>query len=269
VRLLQRTTRRFAITEVGERFHAHCRAMLEEAQAAQDVVDELRAEPRGIVRVSCPISLAQTVVAHILPDFLAQNPKVQVRLVATNRRVDVINEGFDIAIRVRTKLDTDAALVSRSFGQSRVLLAANPRFLDEHGRPETPQQLEKLPLLSQFEHDGAQVLELYDASGAKATVEMRARIICGEFNVLYEAAKRGMGVTALPEFVCAPAIARGELEVVLPAWTSPQGMAHFVYPSRRGLLPSVRAFVDFLAEKLPDTMRVKHEQCMKRDDSIA
>ena len=150
VRLLQRTTRRFAVTEVGERFLAHCRAMLEEAQAAQDVVDELRAEPRGIVRVSCPTALAQTVVSHVLPDFLAAFPKVQVRVLATNRRVDVINEGMDIAIRVRTKLDTDAALVSRSFGQSRVLLAANPKFLDEHGRPAVPHDLEKLPLLSQF-----------------------------------------------------------------------------------------------------------------------
>jgi DNA-binding transcriptional LysR family regulator len=266
VRLLQRTTRRFAVTEVGERFHAHCRAMLEEAQAAQDVVDELRAEPRGIVRVSCPISLAQTVLAHVLPDFLAQFPKVQVRLLASNRRVDVISEGFDVAIRVRTKLDTDAALVVRGFGQSRVLLAANPKFLDEHGRPETPDDLEHLPLLSQFEHDGAQVLELIDASGAKTTVEMRARLISGEFNVLYESAKRGMGVTALPEFVCAPAIARGELEVVLPKWSIPQGIAHFVYASRRGLLPSVRAFVDFLAERLPETMRIKHEQCKTRDD---
>jgi DNA-binding transcriptional LysR family regulator len=266
VRLLQRTTRRFAVTEVGERFHAHCRAMLEEAQAAQDVVDELRAEPRGVVRVSCPISLAQTVLAHVLPEFLAQFPKVQVRLLASNRRVDVISEGFDVAIRVRTKLDTDAALVMRSFGQSRVLLAANPKFLDENGRPETPDDLEHLPLLSQFEHDGAQVLELIDASGAKTTVEMRARLISGEFNVLYEAAKRGMGVTALPEFVCAPAILRGELEVVLPKWSIPQGIAHFVYASRRGLLPSVRAFVDFLAERLPETMRSRHEQCKTRDD---
>ena len=267
VRLLQRTTRRFAITEVGERFHAHCRAMLEEAQAAQDAVDELRAEPRGIVRVSCPIPLVQTVLAHVLPDFLAQYPKVKVRIIATDRRVDVINEGIDIAIRVRSKLDADAALVLRTFGQSRVLLAANPKFLDEHGRPQTPAELERLPLLSQFEHDGAQMLELIDAAGQKISVEMNARVICGDFALLYEAAKRGMGVTALPEFVCAPAITRGELEVVLPAWSIPQGTAHFVYASRRGMLPSVRAFVDFLAERLPDAMRIKHEQCMKRGDS--
>ena len=138
VRLLQRTTRRFAVTDIGERFYAHCRAALEEAQAAQDVVDELRAEPRGIVRVSCPVSIAQTIVAHVLPDFLLQCPKVQVRMLATNRRVDVIAEGFDLAIRVRDKLDTDATLVLRTFGRSRVLLVASAAFLDLHGRPQQP-----------------------------------------------------------------------------------------------------------------------------------
>lgn len=264
VRLLQRTTRRFAITEVGDRFLVHCRAMLEEAQAAQDAVDELRSEPRGVVRVSCPVSIAQTVIAHVLPDFMEKHPKVQVRLLAGNRRVDVISEGVDIAIRVRDKLDADASLVLRSFGQSRVLLAANPRFLDEHGRPQAPAELERLPLLSWYEHEGAQLLGLIGADGTRVSVEMKARLITGEFNVLYEAAKRGLGVAALPEFVCAPAIQRGELEVVLPQWGIPQGIAHFVYASRRGLLPGVRAFVDFLAERLPEAMRLNHEQCMRR-----
>jgi DNA-binding transcriptional LysR family regulator len=264
VRLLQRTTRRFAVTEVGERFHAHCRAMLEEAQAAQDAVDELRTEPRGVVRVSCPVSIAQTVLAHVLPEFLTKYPKVQVRLLANNRRVDVISEGIDIAIRVRDKLDADASLILRSFGQSRVLLCANPGFLAAHARPQVPEDLERLPLLSWFEHEGAQLLELIDADGARVSVEMKARMICGEFNVIYEAAKRGMGIAALPEFICASAILGGELEVVLPEWSIPQGIAHFVYASRRGQLPGVRAFIDFLAERLPETMRLKHEQCMKR-----
>jgi DNA-binding transcriptional LysR family regulator len=264
VRLLQRTTRRFAVTDIGERFYAHCRAALEEAQAAQDVVDELRAEPRGIVRVSCPVSLAQTIVAHVLPDFLIQYPKVQVRLLATNRRVDVIGEGFDLAIRVRDKLDTDATMVLRSFGQSRVLLVGSPAFLDVHGRPQQPVDLERLPLLSMLEHDGAQIVELSDADGNKANIEMQARVACGEFAVLHEAAKRGLGIAMLPEFVCAPAITRGELEVVLPAWSMPQGTMHFVYPSRRGQLPGVRAFVEFLAERLPGAVQLKHEQCMQR-----
>lgn len=269
VRLLQRTTRRFAVTEVGERFYAHCRAMIEEAQAAQDAVAELSAEPRGVVRVSCPVSLAQTVLAYLVPDFLAAHPKVQVRVVATNRRIDLISEGIDIALRVREKLDADASLILRSVGQSRVLLCASKAFLDARGRPAAPADLESLPLLSWYEHEGAQTLELIGAGGTRLSVEMQARLICGEFNVVYEAAKRGIGMAALPEFVCAPAIQRGELEVVLPEWGIPQGIAHFVYASRRGLLPSVRAFVDFLAERLPETLRLKHEQCTKREDPPA
>lgn len=267
VRLLQRTTRRFAVTGIGERFYVHCRAVLEEAQAAQDAVDELRAEPRGSVRVSCPVSLVQTILAHLLPDFLLAYPKVQVRLLASNRRVDVINEGFDIAIRVRNKLDADAQLVLRSFGQSRVLLVASPAFLDAQGRPQQPADLERLPLLSMLEHDGAQIVELSDADGSQVQVEMQARIACGEFALLHEAALRGVGIALLPEFVCAPAISRGELEVVLDAWSMPQGTMHFIYPSRRGQLPGVRAFVDFLAERLPGALQVKHEQCMRKPEA--
>ena len=155
-------------------------------------------------------------------------------------------------------------LVSRSFGQSRVLLVASPAFLEAHGRPRQPAQLEPLPLLSMLEHEGAQIIELADADGNKVGVEMRARIVCGEFSVLLEAARRGLGLATLPEFVCAPLILRGELEVALPAWSMPQGTMHFVYPSRRGQLPGVRAFVDFLAERLPGAVQLKHEQCMQR-----
>jgi DNA-binding transcriptional LysR family regulator len=264
VRLLQRTTRRFVVTEVGERFYAHCRAVLEEAQAAQDAVDELRAEPRGVVRLSCPVSLAQTVLAYLIPDFLAQYPKMQVRLLSADRRVDVIGEGFDLAIRVRTKLDTDANLVVRSFGQARPLLVASPILLEARGRPTTPDELASLPALSMREHEGSQIWDLIGANGEQITVEVQARLISGDFAVLLEAARRGMGVTLLPEFVCASAIARGELEVVLPGWSAPEGMMHFVYPSRRGMLPGVRALVDFLAERLPETTLLKHEQCKQR-----
>jgi len=264
VRLLQRTTRRFVVTEVGERFYAHCRAVLEEAQAAQDAVDELRAEPRGVVRLSCPVSLTQTVLADVLPNFLALYPKMQVRVVSSDRRVDVIGEGYDLAIRVRTKLDTDANLVVRSFGQSRTLLVASPTLLNALGRPTVPAELSKLPGLSMREHEGAQVWELVSATGQQVNVEMQARLITGDFAVLLESARRGFGVTLLPDFVCAPAITRGDLEVVLPDWSVPEGIMHFVYPSRRGMLPGVRALVDFLAERLPEATLLKHEQCKQR-----
>jgi len=114
------------------------------------------------------------------------------------------------------------------------------------------------------EHEGAQVWELIGADGKQVSVEMQARLITGDFALLLEAARRGMGIALLPEFVCAPAITRGELEVVLPEWSVPQGIMHFVYPSRRGMLPGVRALVDFLAERLPAATLIKHQQCKKR-----
>ncbi|OOG37618.1 LysR family transcriptional regulator [Rhodanobacter sp. C06] len=264
VRLLQRTTRRFVVTEVGERFYAHCRAVLEEARAAQEAVDELRAEPRGVVRLSCPVSLTQTILAHVLPDFMAQYPRLQVRVLSSDRRVDLLGEGYDVAIRVRSKLDTDTNMVVRSFGQSRVLPVASPALLDALGRPGHPDELAKLPALSMQEHEGPQTWELIDAAGERVSVEVQARLICGDFAVLLEAARRGIGVTLLPEFVCAPAVARGELEVLLPEWSAPEGTMHFIYPSRRGMLPGVRALVDFLAERLPATTLRKHEECRKR-----
>ena len=208
--------------------------------------------------------MAQTVLAPLLPDFLAQYPKMQVRLTASNHRVDVIGEGYDLAIRVRTKLDTDANLVIRTFGQSRTTLVAGPSLLNAQGRPAQPEDLARLPALSMREHEGAQVWELIDADGRQVSVEVQARLITGDFAVLLESARRGMGVALLPEFVCAPAIAAGELEVVLPDWSVPEGTMHFVYPSRRGMLPGVRALVDFLAERLPATTLLKHQQCKQR-----
>ncbi|MGA9332851.1 MAG: LysR substrate-binding domain-containing protein [Rudaea sp.] len=264
VRLLQRTTRRFVVTQPGERFYTHCRAVLVEARAAQEAVDELRAEPRGIVRISCPISLTQTVLAHLLPEFLAAFPKVQVRLSSTNRRVDLLGEGYDVAIRVREKLDTDGSLVVRTFGLSRAVVVANPDLLDRVGRPQRPQDIARIPALSMMEHDRAQVWELSDAQGQRVAVEIQPRVICGDFNLLLECARRGGGVAMLPEFVCAPAIASGELEIVLPAWNAPDGTMHFIYPSRRGMLPAVRALVDFLCDRLAETTLRKHEACEAR-----
>ena len=250
VRLLQRTTRRFVVTDVGERFLAHCKAMIEQAEAARDVVEELRSEPCGWIRLSCPISLAPTVMAELVPEFLARYPKMQVRLLVSDRRVDLIGEAFDIAIRVRNVIDTDATLVLRTIGQSRVILVASPGFLEHHGTPRSPQELAPLPLLSMRELDGLQALDLAGPAGAREQVRMQPRLVCGSFPVLVNAAVRGIGVALVPDMTAAAAIARGELIEILPDWSMPEGIFHFVYPTRRGLLPGVRAMVDFLAERL-------------------
>ncbi len=261
VRLLQRTTRQFVVTQTGERFYEHCRAVLEEAQAAQDAIDELRAEPRGVVRISCPVSLSQSTLAPLLPEFLRRYPRVQVRLLSSNRRVDVIGEGFDVAVRVRFKLDTDATLIVREFGQSNQILVASPEFLRSHGPLERPEMLSAVPTLTSQERDGSATWSLVDTQGETCRIDIQPVLVTGEFSVLFEAACQGRGVVLLPESVCARAIHESRLERVLPQWNGPLGIMHFVYPSRRGLLPAVRALVDFLAERLPDEVKRDQEAC--------
>src|SRR5690606_29376545 len=178
-----------------------------------------------------------------------------------NRRVDVIQEGFDIAIRVRTQLVDDSEMVARSFGQLRELLVASPKYLDRTGRPQLPSDLANHTTLSMAEDDHRQRWTLHGPEGQVQKVELQPALMAHDFPLLMAAAREGMGIVLLPELTCAEAIRRGELEVVLPDWNLPQGICHAIYPSRRGLLPAVRVFIDFLAERLPTAIQDSKLKC--------
>ncbi|MDH5833657.1 LysR substrate-binding domain-containing protein [Luteimonas sp. M1R5S59] len=261
VRLLQRSTRRFAVTDVGQSVHRHAQSMLAEATAAREVVDRLSAEPRGVVKVSVPVGVAQQLMPKLLPEFLARYPEVRVQMHVSNRRVDVINEGFDIAIRVRTKFDDDGSLVMRSFGQIQELLVASPRYLDKAGRPTAPEDLASHTAMTMGEDEGRQRWELQGRDGEVRRIDLKPRVSGFDFPMLMDLAKQGLGITMLPETMCADAVRSGELEVVLPDWRLPQGVAHAVFASRRGMLPAVRVFIDFLAEKLPPLIEESSLNC--------
>jgi DNA-binding transcriptional LysR family regulator len=263
VRLLQRSTRRFAVTEVGQNVYRHAQAMLSEAQSAREAVDRLSAEPRGLIKVSAPVALAQQQLAELLPDFLVKYPQVRVQMQVSNRRVDLINEGFDVALRVRSQLNDDGSLVMRSFGQVRELLVASPAYLDARGRPATPQDLAGHLTLSMSEDESRQRWELHGPDDVTTRVDIQPRLMAHDFPLLMETAKRGLGIALLPETVCGEPIHRGQLEPVLPDWSLPQGICHAVFPSRRGLLPSVRVFIDFLAERLPPLLEASRSGCNK------
>jgi DNA-binding transcriptional LysR family regulator len=254
VRLLQRSTRRFAVTEVGQDVHRHAMAMLAEADAALHVVEFARAEPRGVVRMSCPVPMARTMLAEVLPEFLRQHPAVRLQIHVSNRRVDVLNEGFDIALRVRLQPTGEDGLVMRSFGESRELLVGSPEYLDTAGRPNTPAQLAELETLAFDSEDDQQLWELRGPDNQVARIEITPRVRCHDFSVLRAAAVAGLGITKLPENVVRADLDMGKLERVLPQWNTPVGIAHLVFPTRRGLLPAVRALIDFLAAKLPATV---------------
>jgi len=266
VRLLQRSTRRFAVTDVGTSVHRHAQSMLAEAAAAREVVDRLSAEPRGVVRMSVPVSISQQMIPKLMPEFLAKYPQVRLQLHVSNRRVDVINEGFDLALRVRTKLDDDGSLVMRTFGQIQELLVASPKYLDRAGRPQEPDDLRDHVTLSMSEDEARQRWELQGRDGEIRKIELKPRVSGFDFPMLMALAKSGLGITMLPETLCADAVRNGDLEVVLPEWRLPQGIAHAVFASRRGLLPAVRVFIDFLAEKLPpliESSRLDCQNCPK------
>jgi DNA-binding transcriptional LysR family regulator len=249
VRLVERSTRRFNVTEVGQDVYRHARAALAEAEAIEDVAARLKAEPQGLVRISCPQG-ADRILARELPKLLQRHPRLRAQVIVSNRRVDLIEEAVDVAIRVREKLDTDADLQVKIIGRARSMLVASPAFLDAHGRPERPADITSYPTLSQTERPGPDRWTLIDAEGAEAVVVHEPRLSASEFAILRQAAIEGLGIAFLPEYSCRDPLIDGQLERVLPAWGGSEGLLHLVFTSRRGLLPGVRAVIDFVADVL-------------------
>lgn len=247
VRLIQRSTRHFSVTQVGQSFYAHCKAMLVEAEAAEEAIEVTRSEPRGVVRMTCPVSLLDTLVAPMLADFMVEYPRVEVHLEATNRRVDVIVEGVDIALRVRPPPLEDSELVMRMLAELSQCLVASPALLEQYGRPQGPAELSRYPSLDLGMPQNEHAWKLFGPDGAQATIFHRPRLITRGMLALRAAAIAGVGVVQLPTLMVTEQLARGELVSVIPDWRPRHELAHAVFASRRGLLPSVRVLVDFLA----------------------
>jgi DNA-binding transcriptional LysR family regulator len=250
VRLIQRSTRRFAVTEIGREYYHHCVAMMVEAEAAQETIDRVRSEPQGVVRVSCPSSLIYFEVGEMIARFMAECPKVVVLLESTNRRVDVIREGFDLAIRVRFPPLDDSDLVIRKLADSPQRLAASASVLKDSTRPLVPADLAALPSLALDPAEVEHEWRLDGPDGATAAIRHTPRFVTGDMVALRLAALRGVGVCQFPTFVVQDDIKAGRLiDLLPPGWAPRAGIIHAAFPSRRGLLPSVRTLLDFLAKE--------------------
>lgn len=247
-RLIQRSTRRFAVTEIGRTYYGHCQAMLVQADAADEAIALTHAEPRGVVRMTCPVALLDARVGEMVAAFLVAHPRVEIHLEATNRRVDVVGEGIDLAIRVRPPPLADSDLVMRVLADRGQCLVACPRLLTA-GVPEAPADLAGLPSmdlgLPQQEH----VWHLLGPEGARAAIRHRPRLVTGDMPALRAAAIAGVGVVQLPSMMVREQIRLGELVHVIPGWAPQREIIHAVFASRRGLLPAVRALVEFLVQR--------------------
>jgi DNA-binding transcriptional LysR family regulator len=237
------------VTEIGQDFYRHARAALSEAVAVDEVVSRQRAVPQGLVRISCPLGIDRLLGAA-LPALLARHPKLRVQILVGNRRVDLIEEGVDIAVRIRERLDTDADLQVRMVGPTTALLVASAEFVAAHGAPGAPEEVPRFPTISLTDRPGIDRWVLINAAGERVEVAHEPRLSVNSFPVIRQAAVENLGIAFLPEYAAREMLAAGVLVRILPDWGLPEGILHLVFTSRRGLLPGVRAVIDFAAEVL-------------------
>lgn len=249
VRLLHRSTRRFSVTDIGQRYYEHCRAMLIEAEAAQEAVDQVRGEPCGTIRVTCPVGLLNFHVGEMVGEFLNRYPRVSVELEATNRRVDLMAEGVDVALRVRPLPLENSDLVLRVLSDRGQCLVASPGLVERMGgEPQTPEGLSHWPAMTRSQSLSDQVWVLNHTDGERKDIAYSPRYATTDMEALKKAALAGAGVVQLPLLMLGDELANGALVWLLPDWEPRREVIHLVFPSRRGMLPAVRAFIDFLAE---------------------
>lgn len=247
VRLLQRTTRRVALSAAGRDYFKRCEALLAEFEGADAEVRDLGASLRGTLRVSAATGSGQTLLAPILAEFLIAHPLLSLDLQLTNRYVDLIEEGYDLALRVGAL--TDSRLVVRRLAPSRRILIASPAYLERHGSPRQPRQLEAHACLVLDIGAQPRRWEL-ESERTRATHEVRGPMHSNNTLALLSACRGGLGIALLPEFVAEAALADGTLRRVLPAWGSPEQAIFAVYPTARFIPAKVRAFVEFVATRL-------------------
>jgi DNA-binding transcriptional LysR family regulator len=248
VRLLQRTTRKLSLTEAGELYHRHCVAMREDAEAAQEAVASVQSAPRGTIRLVCPVTLAQSTIGHLVPGFLARYPEVRVEMEVSNRVVDLVQEGVDVALRVRPTLDDSGSLVVKQLGTTQGLLVASPAHLQRSGPIATIDALPRLATLAMSAADGRASWKLLGPQGREFEFTHRPVYTANDMLTLKYAALQGTGICILPDYMCDEELADGRLVPVLPGWGPQPGVVHAVFPSRRGMAPAVRRFLDFLGE---------------------
>ena len=279
VRLLHRTTRRLSLTPEGEAFHARSKALLADLEAAEAEVTHRAERAIGVLKVNVPVSYGLLRLAPLWGRFMAQHPQVELDVTLSDRFVDLVEEGFDLAVRIGRL--GDSSLVSRRLGRTRLVACASPQYLREHGVPSHPWDLANHQTIGysllgdgdlwRFEPDdapaapgapGARDAALAGHGHAAAaaasvedaiTVRVKPRLWSNSGDTCCAVARSGAGIVLKPHFLVADDLSRGTLVALLPGWRAPELGIHAVYPSRRHLAPKVRLLVDFLASELGPT----------------
>ncbi|CAB3752223.1 LysR family transcriptional regulator [Burkholderia sp. MSh2] len=247
VQLLYRTTRRVSVTEAGRDYYERCLRAEEILLDADRQARALRVAPEGTLRVLVPYSIGLFELEPALAEFRRRYPLVLLVLIYDNSPLDLVEHGFDVALRAGVL--TDSSYIARSLGWSQAKLAASPAYLDRAGRPATPQDLARHDLLLVGRDAPSQTLRLTNTAGEVADVPVRPVLITNESVTVLRQAAGGGGIALISTHYTARRLERNELEIVLPDWhRSDDVELHALYPRRATLDSKVRAFVDFLAE---------------------
>ena len=246
VRLLERTTRKVHVTEIGDIYYRHCRRMLDEADDADLYVEQAMEIPRGTLRVSATVYVGQHLLAPMAAEFISQYPEVQFELIWTNRLIDVIDEGFDLTIRIGAL--QDSSLVARRLGQWRLFLYASAEYLKARGTPQNPEDLQDHDCLVMSDMRASNQWML-SKGGITEQVVLTPRASVNDFDTLRRMVADGGGIAILPNYMHFGDY-HSRLVRVLDDWTGRLTELHAIFPSHRGATPKVRAFLDFLIVRL-------------------
>ncbi|WP_245653901.1 LysR substrate-binding domain-containing protein [Novosphingobium rosa] len=252
IRLLQRSTRSITLTEAGKSFYEGCLVMLDGARIAYDSALAFSKEPTGTIRVGCPVVVAQNYLAPILPHYMEAHPKVSVVVEATDRLLHPFEEGFDAIITAQSHVPDSTSLVAREIGRIRRLLVAKPGLLGEFGAPDSPEDLAGLPVIARqadMQDEQARWSIINDEESTHR-LQLNPRLVTTDLQIQLSAAKQGIGVALLPAPLVKTLLANGDLVRVLPDWHAPEYSMFLIYARPRGMLPSVRSFIDFVLENI-------------------
>jgi DNA-binding transcriptional LysR family regulator len=258
VRLLNRTSRRFGMTDAGGEFYRHAVTTLREAELAEAAIRHRLSEPTGTVRCTAAVATMQFAMRGLVADFLVRHPKVNVVAHATDQYVDIVGENFDVAIRAHSEPLADSTLVQRMLTPAPWFLFAGAAYLDAAGPLDTPRDLAKHASLFMMRAGVSPIWRLRRSSRRKeeVVVSLTPRLLMDDMLSLKQAAIGGLGVVALPGYVCRDELQSGALRRVLPGWIADDSTLTALMPYRQGLLPSVRAFVEHLAAEIPKAVRI-------------
>ena len=249
-RLLNRTTRKISLTDVGRLYFERCKQIVIDAEQAEQCVSQLHEAPRGVLKVSAPVSFGLSYLRQELPQFLETYPELNLDIEFSDRMVDVVAEGFDVVLRIGNLKDSN--LIIRRINTSRGVIVAAPSYWQRRGRPSHPTELAKHDCISYSYKQTPSYWEFVDLEAKAIGVNVPIRVQCNSAELEAAMAVAGLGVTRLPAFVIEQELAKGLLEIALEDYERPPLGIFAVYPHRLHLSAKVRVFIDFLAERFGD-----------------